>query len=251
MRKKSRTLNFLLPFLSVAGVIVFWIITATAVGKEYLLPSASTTLNNLVQLFAQAKFYYALLGTVYRTLIAFLISYCLALVFAILSVKNQTFKRLFMPIAGILRALPTIAVILILLVWTSSKVAPVIVTVLVIFPTTYSHLKSAFESVDKSVSEAGRVDGADELRVFRYIELPLVAPTISIEAGSAFSLNFKLMVAAEVLSTTSRSLGNLMNLANATSETAQLLALVIVSIVISLIIESAFNAIANKICDWK
>ncbi len=247
----SRTLNFFLPLISVACIIAIWAITAAAIGKEYILPSVQFAFKNMLQLFAQNNFYYALFGTVLRTLIAFLISYSFALVLAVFSVKCEIFSRLIEPIIGVIRALPTIAVILLLLVWTNSKVAPIIVTVLVILPTTYSHLKNSFESIDKFITEASRVDGANELRVLRHIELPLVAPTMLIEAGSGFSLNFKLMVAAEVLSATSRSLGNLMNLANITSETAQLLALVIVSVIIGLVIESLFNWLAKKICDWK
>ncbi|MBR2499221.1 MAG: ABC transporter permease subunit [Clostridia bacterium] len=250
--KNSRTLNFFLPVLSVAGIIAIWAITAWALGKEYLLPSIRTTVYSMVELFAQAKFYYALVGTVWRTLVAFISSFGFAFLLAVISIKNNTFNRLLAPIIGVLRALPTIAVILLLIVWTKSEsLSAILVTVLVILPTTYSHLKSAFEALDKSVVEASRVDGADELRVLRHIELPLIAPTALVEAGSGFSLNFKLMVAAEVLSATSRSLGNLMNLANNIGETAQLLALVIVSIVLGLVIESLFNAIAKKICDWK
>ncbi len=249
--KRTKTLNLVLSLISLAFIVAVWAITAEAMGKEYILPTLSNTIKSLIQLFGQLKFYYALLGTVLRTLIAFISSYTLAFVLAVLSVKSKCFSRLASPIIAVLRALPTVAVVLLLLVWTSSKIAPIIVTALVILPTAYSHLKSAFESLDKSVIEAGRVDGADELRVLKHVELPLIVPTALVEAGSCFSLNFKLMVAAEVLSATSRSLGNLMNLASVTSEMAQLLALVIVSVVMGIIIEGVFNLIANKICDWK
>lgn len=249
--KSEKILNRLLPIISILCVFAVWAVAAVIVGKEYLLPTVSDTFSSLINLFGTARFYLALLGTVGRTLIAFVLSFSIAFITAFFSVKNKIFNSIISPIVGITRALPTVAVILLLLVWTNSKIAPVIVTMLVVYPTTYSHLKSAFESVDKSVIEAGRVDGATEKEIFINIEIPLVAPAIYSSMGSGFSLNFKLMVAAEVLSATSRSIGSMLNSANYNSETAEMIALVVVSVIIGLVVESVFNALSKRANDWK
>lgn len=243
----SKLLNRLLPIISVLCVLAVWAISAVIVGKEYILPTISQTFACLVELFGQVKFYLALAGTILRTLIAFVLSFSIASFTAIFSVKSKTFRSIISPIIGILRALPTVAVILLLLVWTNSKIAPVIVTMLVVLPTTHSHLKSALEAVDRTIAEAGRVDGATEKQVFGYIELPLIKPALYSTVGSGFSLNFKLMVAAEVLSSTARSIGNMLNGANYNAETAEMIALVVVSVTIGLIVECAFNRLANKL----
>ena len=59
------------------------------------------------------------------------------------------------------------------------------------------------------------------------------------------------MVAAEVLSATSRSIGSMLNSANYNSETAEMIALVVVSVIIGLVVESVFNALSKRASDWK
>ena len=68
--------------------------------------------------------------------------------------------------------------------------------------------------------------------------------------GSGLALNFKLMVAAEVLSATIKSLGNMINLATP-FEVARVLALTIVVLVLGLIVEFLFNTLSKKARDWQ
>ena len=137
-------------------------------------------------------------------------------------------------------------VVLLLLFWTNSRIAPIIVTLLVVLPTTYSHLLSSFTSVDKSTVEAGLVDGASELQVFRKIEIPQSLSSVYDAMGGGVSLTLKLMVAAEVLSATANSLVYLLNTAKVYFEVARLMAIVIVIIAIAIIIETVFKWLSNR-----
>lgn len=242
----TKVLSRLLPIISILCVLLLWAVSALIVNKQYLLPGVSDTFCAVVGLFGEARFYYALSGTLLRTVTAFALSFSFGFLTAVLAVKSRTINGVISPIIGILRALPTVAVILLLLVWTDSKTAPVIVTMLVVLPTSYSHLKSAFDSLDKTVSEAARVDGATETEVLRYIEIPLVSPVIFAAVGGGFSLNFKLMVAAEVISATARSIGSMLSGASYNFETAEMIALVVVSVAIGLAVESVFNLFSAK-----
>ena len=246
MKNNKKTLNRLLPIISIACIIAVWAIGASALDKEYLLPSVSSTLKELARLFTTAKFYMAIGGTLFRTVMAFVVSFLLAFVFAFFANKSKMFNSVISPVIGVLRSLPTIAVILLFLVWTNSKIAPVLVTILVIFPTSYTHIKSAFDGVDYSVIEAGMVDGANAKQIFVFIQMPLVKSSIFSAVGSGFSLNFKLMVAAEVLSATARSIGSMLNSASYNVETAKMIALVLISVIIGLLVESIFNALSGK-----
>ena len=150
-----------------------------------------------------------------------------------------------------MRALPTIAVVLLLLFWTNSKIAPIIVTMLVVLPTTYTHIESAFFALDKTVLEAGRVDGANEKNVFLKIELPQILPSIYSAVGSGISLNFKLMVAAEVISQTANSLGYMLNTSKVYFEIANMLAIVCFAVIFGLIVEIVFSRLSKKSSAWK
>ncbi|WP_240416889.1 molybdate ABC transporter permease subunit [Paenibacillus periandrae] len=56
--------------------------------------------------------------------------------------------------------------------------AAVIASIVVAFPLIYQTMKVGFDSVDISVEEAGRSDGANAWQVFRFITLPLAARSL-------------------------------------------------------------------------
>ncbi len=251
IKNKQKSLNLILTLISIGAVFLVWGCTSIAVGKEYVLPSISSTFKEFMGLFTAKRFYVSFSLTLLRSFIAFACSFLLAFVFAYFAQKYEVFKSLISPIISVIRALPTIAVVLLLLFWTNEFVAPIIVTMLVVFPTAYSQLKIGFESIDKFVKEAAMVDGADDKLVFRHIEFPLILPTAYSTIGGSFALNVKLMVAAEVLSATPKSIGGLLNSASYNSELAYMLAIVCTSVILGVIIEIIFNSLSKKASNCK
>lgn len=248
---KKNVVSALLPFITLAACVLLWSFAAKIVGTEYILPSVSQTLSALFKLLKGGEFYRSFALTFLRTLVAFSISFSLGFLLAFIKSRAPLSGGVIEPIVSVLRALPTIAIILLLLLWTNSRVAPVVVTLLVVLPTSYAHLLSAFESIDKTSVEAGRVDGAGGKQTFAFIEFPQIAPAFFKAAGGGLSLNFKLMVAAEVLAQTANSIGYMLNTAKAYFEIAQMTALVLFSVVACVIIERAFNYIAEKVGEWR
>ncbi len=59
-----------------------------------------------------------------------------------------------------------------------TPVAAIIASTTVAFPLMYQSVKLGFQSVDKDIEEAARVDGANEKNVFFLISLPLSFPSI-------------------------------------------------------------------------
>lgn len=251
MKKTNDLLNIILPIITLLALLVFWQVASVIIGSEYILPSLSQTAVALFNLFKSGEFYIALSFTLIRSLIAFALSFVVAFFLAFAVYKRPLVAKIVNPIISVIRALPTIAVILLLLFWTNSKVAPIIVTMLVVLPTAYTNLSNAFEEIEKGAVEASRVDGANEKQVFSFIVFPLIAPAFYKAVGSGISLNFKLMVAAEVLAQTAKSLGYLLNTSKVYFEIAQMMALVLVSVVFGVIFEQIFNRISFKAGGWR
>ncbi len=245
MKKTDKILNLVLPLITIGCIILVWSVSAKVIGSEYILPSVTDTMRAFFGLFIDKKFYLNFSLTLLRSLIAFIVSFVLAGLCAFFAYKSKRVERVTLTIMSVLRALPTVAIVLLLLFWTNSQVAPVIVTMLVVMPTTYTHLKSAFSLIDKSVIEAGMVDGANKSQTLLKIELPLLAPAVYSAIGSGVSLNFKLMVAAEVLSATVKSLGSMLNTAKYDYELALMLAMVIAVVAFGIIVETIFNKISR------
>ena len=244
--KREKILNLILPILSIAAILLLWTVAAILVDSEYILPSIRETFSALKILLGSGEFYFALFSTFLRSLVAFLVSFVLSSALAILATSNTGAERIISPIIAIIRALPTIAIVLLLLFWTNSKIAPVIVTMLVVLPTLYTNIKNALETVDKTTVEAGMVDGADKKQGFIKIRLPQALPSIYSAMGGGLSLNLKLMVAAEVLAATANSLGYLLNTSKVYFEIATMLAIVVITVIIGCVIEGVFNRLSKK-----
>ncbi len=251
MKKTDELINLILPIVTVVCILIIWGACAYFTDNEYLLPTVGDTLKEFFALFVDAKFYSALLSTLIRSLIAFILSFLIASTLAFFASKSKIMERLILPLISIVRALPTLAIVLLLLIWTNNQIAPILVTSLVVMPTSYTHVKSAIESIDKNSVEAGMVDGTDRVSSFFRIELPQIAPMIYSAVGSGLALNLKLMVAAEVMSATVKSLGTMLNISNYNAEIAKMLALVLVVVILGLIIELLFNYFSKKTGEWK
>ena len=76
-------------------------------------------------------------------------------------------------------------------------------------------------------------------------------PSVLRAIGSGISLNFKLMVAAEVISQTANSIGYMLNLSKVYFETAQMLALVCTTVLFGVVMETVFNYLSKKAGDWQ
>jgi NitT/TauT family transport system permease protein len=246
MNNKRDILNKALPIITIACIFCAWSIASAVIGSEYILPSVNQTLSALVNLLHSGEFYLSVAMTFLRSLVAFLLSFITAFFLARIRCKFELSSRVIEPVIGVIRALPTIAVILLLLFWTNSRIAPIIVTVLVVLPTSYTNLVTAFKGVDKTTVEAGAVDGANVKQLFAFVEFPQIEPAFYKSIGSGISLNFKLMVAAEVLAQTANSLGYLLNTSKVYFEIPQMMALVLVSVLIGVVVELLFNKIASK-----
>lgn len=247
MKTRDRVLNFALPIITVAVIVVLWSAAAFAVDSEYILPNVGETFTALIGLLKSAAFYRAFFGTLFRSVIAFIISFVFAFIFAFLSYKWEKAKRILSPVIIITRALPTIAVVLLLVVWTNSRVAPVIVTMLVVFPTLYNNLYAALCGIDKDLNEMCKVFGVENKKRLKKVVFPQIAPEFISAAGAGLTLNLKLMVAAEVISQTANCMGYLLNSSKVYFEISTMLALVLVTVVMGLIIELAFSFWAKRV----
>ena len=252
MKEKGQKIIYnLIPVFSVAVLICLWAISSAIVGNG-VFASPKQAVIALIEIFSYSEFYLALGGTLLRTLIAFAFSFLVALVLAFFSKKSQAFKRAVSPIISITRALPTVAIVLLLLFLTSnnSQVAPVVVTSLIVIPTSYVNILTSLEAVESEEIEMCNAFGVDKKLIIKKLYLPKTAPSMLIAVGSGICLNLKLMVAAEVLAFTANSIGYFLKLCSE-YDFAKMLALVLVTVVIGLIIEWVFALLSKKAGEWR
>lgn len=246
IKKSNLILNLILPILTILGIFLIWFFASIIVNEEIILPTPIDTIKELFRLFGEKVFWVGIGGTLIRSFVAFTSSFIIASGLALLTKYSKVGKSIIAIIVSIIRALPTIAVILLLLLWTNSKVASIIVTMIVILPTIYNSQLQGLNVIDPEILEMFKVYGVSKKVQFKKYILPQVTPPMIETIGSGLSLNIKLIVASEVIASVGRSIGQLMNESKVYFETAQLFALVLIIIVIAVIIEFLSHVIAGK-----
>ena len=224
-------------FVSFFVLAIVWCVLAWSVGNAYLLPSLKDTLKACGELLKEQEFYTAVSATLTRALLAFVISFASAVLLGVCSAVCKWIGEFFAPIISFLRSLPTMAVLLMILLWTNASVAPVVIAWLVLFPMLYSSVLSAISSVDNKLIEMSSVYGVGARRRITQLYLPTVFPIIGRDSGAALSFAMKLVVSAEVMSNTFQSMGGNMQQASLYDQTPTLFALTLFVFLIGYLLE--------------
>lgn len=245
--KKLIWKNVIQTVVAIGFLLIVWFVAYHAVGNEVLIPPLSDSLQEMGGLLVSGDLWAALGMTLLRALYAFALSFALAVVFATLAHLYPMVGAFLAPLVSMLRSMPVLAVLLILLSFLGAGKAPIAVAFLSLFPMLYAGILAALASVDKRLIEIGRVCGTPIWRRVTAIYLPLSAPYVLKEVAAALAFALKLIVSAEVLSLTATSLGGMMQEAKIYSEIPQLFALVGLSFLVGLILETAVALVATAV----
>ncbi len=226
-------------------LVAVWAYVYFVTGNELLVPSLGDSFVKMGELLVSATFWAALGMSLLRALAAFGISFAFALIFAVVAYLVPLVGRFLAPVVSALRSLPVLAVLLILLSVLGAAGAPIAVAFLSLFPMLYTGILAALSGISKELIDISRVHGTPVWRKVTRIYLPLSAPYILREAGGALAFSLKLIVSAEVLASTAKSLGGMMQEAKIWGELPQLFALVFVTFLVGLILELAASMVAT------
>lgn len=240
--KKILWKNLWQTAVAIIFLAVVWILAYLFVGNDVLIPPPKECLKEVGELLINGSFWGSFFWSFLRLILAFFLSFVLAMIFAVIAYLLPSFERAFAPIVSVFRSLPVLAIVLILLSFLTVSETPVAVAFLSLFPMLYTGILAALSGIDKHLVETARVYGATPLKKVIKVYLPLSAPYILREAGSALSFSLKLVVSAEVLAYTPKSLGGMMQEARIFN-LPQLFALVIVTFLTGLILEMIMSAL--------
>lgn len=230
-------LQFALALLCVFGI---WWIAYWWVGNELLFPSPFACLKEVFYAVGKKELWVAFSQTVLRVGISFLFAFTLAVVLGVLAYLYPAFGGFLHPIVSALRSLPVLAVALIFLVALGKGKTPVAVAFLSLFPMLYAGVLSALSSVDKERVEMSKVYKVPLQRRVFSLYLPTACPYLLRETGASLSFALKLVVSAEVVAGTFKSLGGMMQDARLDGEMPTLFALVILSFLCGILLEGVF-----------
>ena len=243
--------NALFSAVALIALWLVWVIAYYIVRNDYVLPSFWETLRETGRLLGEASFWRAFGNTFLRTLWAFLVSLALGVGLAIPAHLVGGVRAFFAPIISALRTVPTMAVVLMLLLWPTPAVAPVIVSALVLFPPAYAAALAALDEVGEEYGELTRAFRVSAGRKIVKMYLPLAAPPLLKQAGSIFSLGLKVVISGEVMASTYRSLGGMMQEAQTFLAMPRLMALTLITVLLGFALEGLCRLVYRLIVRWR
>ncbi len=236
-KHKKVLLNIALPFAGLMLFVAVWAIAARIMDKALILPSPREVIRSLGELLKDSAFYKAAGNTLLRSLKGYALAFALALVFATAASFSKIFERIFSPLVTIARAVPTMSVILLALVWLTESSAPVFVAFLIIFPLLYTGMLDAVSRVDGGLIDMSKVFKVRRRDMLSKLYVRETLPSVFTLLQSTLPFNLKLTIAGEVLAQTSMSMGLFMQRSSAYLDTASLLAWTLIAILLGYILE--------------
>lgn len=245
--KKTVGKNCIAVAAAIGLLFLAWGLAYVCVGNELIVPAFSDCMRALGALLLSSAFWKAFFSTLLRVVFAFALSFVSAAVFAVAAYLLPHFAKMIAPIVAVFRSAPTLAVLLVVLLFAGGGLAPVIVAFLTLFPTLYAGLYAALRNTDGALVEMSRAYKVPLKKRIFGLYLPAIAPAAAREGAAALALALKLVVSAEVLAATAKSLGGMMQEAKTYLDVPNLFALVIATFLVGLLVEIAGAAVATAL----
>lgn len=248
---KKLIFDILYPAIVVVGMLVLWQVLALVLDANLVLPTPKQAFKQFFVYCGQGEFWLALASTFWRATYSFALAFVVAVVFAVFCCLSDVARKIILPFFAVVRSVPTMSIILILVIWMSPSFAPVVVAIIVTAPTLFSAFLASVDSVDKKLVEMSKVYKVSAKDVVFTLYLPNMASQLFENCASGFSLNLKLIIAAEALAYTSKSVGKLMQFAKINIEPTQLFALTLFAMVLGVVAESVIRQIGKRVVRWQ
>lgn len=226
--------------------LAIWQISAAAVGQELLIPYPKAAFLAFFQLAETADFWLAVLFSMLRIIVGYLLGVTAGVFGAVLSSRFAVFKAVFSPVLHLVRAVPVASFIILAFVWIKSAYISVFISFLMVLPMIWSSVESGIENIDRQYLEMAEIYRISPLKILIKIKIPFIMPSFIAAAVSALGFAWKSGVAAEVICRPASSLGRLLQDAKLYLETPRVFALTAVVAVLSLLLEIAVKRLARR-----
>ena len=217
--------------------ILLWQLLAMKLDQKLLLATPVDVAKTLGVLVKSQEFYSAIAYSMGRILIGLLIGAAVGIACALLAGRWHFMEVLFWPYFSAMKATPVASIVILCLVWLSSRRLSVFIVFLVVTPVIYTNILAGIKNLDLKMKDMARVFGINGLRRLLYVYLPELKTYIIAAFALATGMAFKAGIAAEVIGTPGGSVGKMLYNAKVYLETPELFAWTLVIIGLSVVVE--------------
>lgn len=234
-----------LALAAIALFLAVWEIVAICVRREYMLPRFSAVAVAFVRLWGTYDFYRATGGTLVRSLVGFGLAFAGGFLLGVVGGVWPRFRAFLSPVVAFFRAAPTMGLALVILVWLRARYTPVCIGFLMVFPIIYTTVADSIAHAPADLLQMAAVYHLPLAERVRSIYVPHAVPMVFSACSTAFALNIKATVSAEILAYTIGSVGMRMSLAasDLLDGSALLFAWLIVAVLLSVLVEALLKGL--------
>ena len=232
-----------LSTISKLAMIIIWIFLSRIVDNEVILPSIKSTFISILVIIKGPSFLSIIKWTLLRTLIGFSISLSLAMILGILSSISKIAYNLMVPILKTLNSVPTIAIIVLALIWLNNNLVPMFVGFIMVFPILYEGVLNSILNVNDHIIQMAHLYKVKKTKIIKDIYLPNIFYKLSSIFNSALGINLKMVIAGEVLAQPKFAIGSSLQLERVYLNTPGVFAWILIILLISGIFDYIVNAL--------
>ncbi len=247
---KKLLFNSIYPIAVILMVLVIWYFACWWIDVELILPTPAQAFIHIGAYLKDISFWVSLGWTYLRCIESFLIAFLIALGLAVLAYSKKEAEKFINPFMAFIRAIPTMAIILILIISIAPEGTPIVVAGIVICPTLYQSFLTSLKQIDQKLVEMTNIYHVSKKNQIFKFYIPTVLLGILENSATGFSLNIKLIIAAEAMAQTRNSIGKLMQYAKISIEIEKLFALTIIAVILSVISEALIKLFKRVVCRY-
>ena len=252
--KPNKLKEILIKALKVIAVTVFWLlvweVASRLVSKDnelmlLILPGPKAVFDKWLKIAFTKPYLDAVGKSLVRIMTGFLIGVGAGVVLGVLTHWSKVFDLFLSPAVKVIRAVPVIAISILLLLFFKSDNLPVCVVCLMVTPIIWQTVYDGLANPLKNLSEMADVFNLSKTKRFLYIKVPSVLPALISSCVSALGLAWKSGVAAEVISLPKKSLGTMLWRSKGNVDFDEVCAITLTIVILSIVIEFVLKKIVE------
>ena len=215
LNTSNRVLTIVPPFVLAIILLVSWYVsTTTGHVNSLFLPAPGDVLSSLSDGISTGIYLSNTLFTIEESVLGFLLAVVIALPLGYGIAKSRLLAVTLQPYLAAGQAIPAIVIAPLLYLWLGYGLPTniVICMLVVLFPLVINTILG-IETIDTSLTDAARVEGASGWSLLAHIEFPLALPAILAAVRAGFTLSIVGALVAEFVGGDSKGLGGLVSLA--------------------------------------
>lgn len=245
LQKNSKNKKTVYRLCGLAAGLGIWQITAVLIAQPFIVPKLEAIASATVAILADENFLSTVAATLLRIAATIGIDTLIAFLLGIAAGISYRIEAALSPFETAMRAVPTMGILLLSLIWFNSEITPIFVASLIVLPLLYRGVVNGVKNIDGRLIQMSAGFRVPFLRRLKELYIPSIRPFTLTAYSAALGLLVKVIVTAEVLSQPRKGIGTEFQIARAQLDTAAIFGWAIIVIIFAGLIEQGAKKILS------